>query len=131
MSNSSEHYRKKLINVLQYAIVPSDSLHFASVVIMKDGTEFVGVNIKNSIFRDAIYAEQSAIGQAVTAGYRYGDFQTMYIMVGSERISDLKYINRAVICEFFEPNAEITCMNLFGEQAVLRVDNLYSSVFNY
>ena len=131
MSNSSEVYRKKLIKQLQHAVVPSDSLHFAAIVVMKDGTEFTGVNIKNAVFRDAIYAEQSAIGQAITAGYKSGDFQTMYIMVGSERISDLKYINRAVISEFFEPNAEITCMNLFGEQAILRVDNLYSSVFNY
>lgn len=131
MSNSSEIYRKKLIKHLQYAVVPSDSLHFAAIAVMKDGTEFTGINIKNAVFRDAIYVEQSAIGQAITAGYKYGDFQTMYIMVGSERISDLKYLDRAVISEFFEPNAEITCMNLFGEQAILRVDNLYSSVFNY
>ena len=98
--SSSEKYRKKLIKMLQYAVVPSDSLHFASIVVMKDGTEFTGINIKNSVFRDAIYAEQSAIGQAVTAGYKYGDFETLYLMVGSERISDLKYLDTFEIVDF-------------------------------
>ena len=52
-------------------------------------------------------------------------------MVGSEKISDLKYLDRAVITEFFEGESEVTCMNLFGQEVVLQVNNLYSSVFNY
>ena len=127
----SEKYRKKMIKLLQNACVPSDSLHFSSIVVMKDGTEFYGVNVKNSVFRDAIYAEQSAIGQAVTSGYKKGDFEKIYLMVGSVNISDLKYLNRAIITEFFEGEKEVVCMNLFGEEVVLQVSNLYSAVFNY
>ncbi len=128
---SDEVYRKKLVKLMQYAVVPEDSLHFTSIVVMKDGTEFSGVNVKNSVFRDAIYAEQAAIGQAITAGYKKGDFEKIYVMVGGERISDLKYIDRAVIAEFFDDDCDVVCMNLFGESITLRVDNLYSSVFNY
>lgn len=127
----NEKYRKKLIKLLQNCCVPSDSLHFSSIVVMKDGTEFFGVNVKNSVFRDAIYAEQSAIGQAVTSGYKKGDFEKIYLMVGSASISDLKYLDRAVICEFFEDNKEVVCMNLFGQGVTLEVTNLYSSIFNY
>lgn len=127
----NEKYRKKLIKLLQNCCVPSDSLHFSSIVVMKDGTEFFGVNVKNSVFRDAIYAEQSAIGQAVTSGYKKGDFEKIYLMVGSASVSDLKYLDRAVICEFFEDNKEVVCMNLFGQGITLEVANLYSSVFNY
>jgi len=127
----NEKYRKKLIKLLQNCCVPSDSLHFSSIVVMKDGTEFFGVNVKNSVFRDAIYAEQSAIGQAVTSGYKKGDFEKIYLMVGSASISDLKYLDRAVICEFFEDNKEVVCMNLFGQGVTLEVANLYSSIFNY
>ena len=32
-------------------------------------------------------------------------------MVGSGSISDLKYLNRAVITEFFESDKEVICMN--------------------
>lgn len=127
----NEKYRKKLIKLLQNCCVPSDSLHFSSIVVMKDGTEFFGVNVKNSVFRDAIYAEQSAIGQAVTSGYKKGDFEKIYLMVGSASVSDLKYLDRAVICEFFEEEKEVVCMNLFGQGVTLEVANLYSSVFNY
>ena len=98
---------------------------------MKDGTEFYGVNVKNFVFRDAIYAEQSAIAQAVTSGYKKGDFEKIYLMVGSASVSDLKYLDRAVICEFFENDKEVICMNLFGQAVVLTAGNLYSSVFNY
>lgn len=128
---NNEKYRKKLIKLLQNCAVPSDSLHFSSIVVMKDGREFKGVNVKNAVFRDAIYAEQSAIGQAVTAGYKKGDFEKIYLMVGSEKISDLKYLDRAVITEFFDGEAEVCCMNLFGQEVVLQVNNLYSSIFNY
>ena len=127
----NEKYRKKLIKLLQNCCVPSDSLHFSSIVVMKDGTEFYGVNVKNAVFRDAIYAEQSAIGQAITSGYHKGDFEKIYLMVGSANVSDLKYLNRAVISEFFEGNKEVVCMNLFGQGITLEVSNLYSSVFNY
>ena len=126
-----EKYRKALIKLLKNAVVPSDSLHFSSIVVMKDGTEFSSINIKNAVFRDTICAEQGAIAQAVTKGYKKGDFDKIYVMVGSERLSDLKYLNRAVISEFFEPQRDVICMNLFGEGVILKVDNLYSSVFNY
>ena len=128
---NSDKYRKKLISLLQNCCVPSDSLHFSSIVVMKDGNEFYGVNVKNSVFRDTIYAEQSAIAQAITSGYKKGDFERIYLMVGSESISDLKYLNRAVISEFFEGNCEVVCMNLFGQEVVLPVNDLYSSIFNY
>ena len=127
----NEKYRKKLIKLLQNCCVPSDSLHFSSIVVMKDGNEFFGVNVKNSVFRDAIYAEQSAICQAVTSGYKKGDFEKIYLMVGSASISDLKYLDRAVICEFFEESKDVVCMNLFGQGVTLEVANLYSSIFNY
>ena len=96
---------------------------------MKDGTEFYGVNVKNAVFRDAILAEQSAIAQAVTSGYKKGDFEKIYLMVGSASVSDLKYLNRAVICEFFEEDKEVVCMNLFGQGVTLTVSNLYASIF--
>ena len=125
----NEIYRKKLIQLLQNCCVPSDSLHFSSIVIMKDGTEFYGVNVKNAVFRDAIFAEQSAIAQAVTSGYKKGDFEKIYLMVGNATVSDLKYLNRAVICEFFEEDREVICMNLFGQGVTLTVSNLYASIF--
>ena len=121
--------KEKLQKLLENSYTPFYRYPVASIIVMKDGTEFYGVNVKNAVFRDAILAEQSAIAQAVTSGYKKGDFEKIYLMVGSASVSDLKYLNRAVICEFFEEDKEVVCMNLFGQGVTLTVSNLYASIF--
>ena len=49
--------------------------------LQPQGWSLKGVTVKNAIFRDGIYAEQIAIARAVTAGYKYGDFEEILIMV--------------------------------------------------
>ena len=108
---------------------PYDNKNFAAIVVMKDGSKFRGVTVKNAIFRDGIYAEQIAIANAITKGYKYGDFETIYIMVGTNDIKDLKYLNERVITEFFEPEKSVILYTLDGDNRVLKVGNLYSNIF--
>lgn len=108
---------------------PYDEKTFASIVVMKDGTSFSGVTVKNAIYRDGIYAEQIAIGRAITAGYKKGDFETIYIMVGTNNISDLKYLNENVITEFFEPEKTVVIYTIDEESRVLKVGNLYNNIY--
>lgn len=108
---------------------PYDEKNFASIVVMKDGNTFSGVTVKNAIYRDGIYAEQIAIGRAITAGYKKGDFETIYIMVGTNNISDLKYLNENVITEFFEPSKTVVIYTLDEESRVLKVGNLYNNIY--
>ena len=119
----------ELKRLLSNSHAPYDSKCFASIVEMKDGKTFSGVTVKNAIYRDGIYAEQIAIGRAVTAGYKKGDFETIYLMVGTNNISDLKYLNENIITEFFEPSKTVILYTLDEESRVLKVGNLYNNIY--
>ena len=121
--------RKKLENLLNNAYTPYDRVKFACIAVMDDGTEFCGVTVKNSVFRDGIYAEQIAVAGAVPAGYKKGNFNSLYLMVNTDNISDLKYLNRDIIIEFFEPSDRVYLMTVTGEKRVLKVGTLFSNVY--
>lgn len=119
----------ELKELLSNSYSPYSDLCFASIVVMKDGTKFKGVTVKNATYRDGIYAEQIAIARAVTSGYKYGDFEAIYIMVGTNNISDLKYLNERVITEFFEPVKSVILYTLNEDNRVLKVGNLYNNIY--
>lgn len=119
----------ELERLLSNAHAPYDSLCFSAIALMKDKTTFGGVTVKNAIFRDTIYAESAAIAKAITAGYKYKDFEAIYIMVGTKNINDLKYINKDVIIEFFEPDKSVFLYDLNRNQRVLKVGNLINNIY--
>lgn len=119
----------ELKELLKNSYSPYSDKLYSSIVVMKDGAKFKGVTVKNATYRDGIYAEQIAIASAITEGYKYGDFDTIYIMVNSDNISDLKYLNERVITEFFEPEKSVILYTLDGDNRVLKVGNLYSNIF--
>ena len=121
--------KKKLEILLNNAYTPYDRIKFACIVKMDDGTEFSGVTVKNSIFRDGMYAEQIAIAQAVTAGYKKGDFESLYLMVNTSNINDLKYLNRDIIIEFFDPSDRIILLTIDGEKRVLKAGTLFNNIY--
>ena len=121
--------RRKLEQLIGNAYTPYDRVKFASVALMDDGAEFSGVTVKNSVFRDGIYAEQIAIASAVTAGYKKGNFDCLYVMVNTDNIADLKYLNRDIIVEFFEPSDRVILMTITGEKRVLKVGNLFNNIY--
>lgn len=119
----------ELKRLLSNSYSPYDTKCFSCIVEMKDGAIFSGVTVKNATFRDGIYAEQIAIGRAVTKGYKKGDFEKIYIMVGTNNISDLKYLDEFVITEFFEPEKTVILYTLDEESRVLKVGNLYNNIY--
>ena len=119
----------ELKRLLSNSYSPYTPICFSCIVEMKDGKTFSGVSVKNAIFRDGIYAEQIAIARAITAGYKKGDFETIHIMVGTNNISDLKYLDEYVITEFFEPSKSVILYTLDEERRVLKVGNLYNNIY--
>ena len=61
------------------AYAPYSSYLVGAVVRMHDGREFAGVNVENAAYPLGICAEKTAIGSAVTAGYKPGDFAAIGI----------------------------------------------------
>lgn len=119
----------ELERLLSNSYAAYDFKCFSAIVVMKDGKSFSGVTVKNQIYRDAIYAEQAAIARAVSAGYKYGDFEKIYIMVGSNNINDLKYINKDVIIEFMEPDAGVWLYDKNRNYRVMKVGNLLFNIY--
>ena len=119
----------ELKELLNNSYSPYDNLRFSCIVKMKDDKCFKGVTVKNATYRDGIYAEQIAIARAVTEGYKYGDFEKIYIMVGSNDIKDLKYLNERIITEFFEPFKSVILYTLNEDTRVLKVGNLYNNIY--
>jgi len=119
----------ELESLLSNAHTPHSQKCFSAIIVMKDGITFSGVIIKNQIFRDAIYAEQIAIARAIAAGYKYGDFNKLHIMVNTNNINDFKYINRDVIIEFMEPDALITLYDINRNSKTIKAGYLSFNIY--
>lgn len=101
----------KLFSLLELSYSPYSNFRVSSIVVMKDGSEFSGVNIENASYGASICAERVAILKAVSSGYRQGDFDTLYVMCDSKDIVPSCFLCRQMISEFFDPNNEIILMN--------------------
>ena len=116
--------KEKLLNLANNSYSPYSSFRVASIVVMKDGTEIYGTNVENASYGATICAERVAITSAIARGYKKGDFDKLYVMCDSEKISSCCFMCRQVITEFFDKNASIILMNNKGEEKIMTVEDL-------
>ena len=121
--------KEKLINLLNNSYSPYSNFKVATIIVMKDGKEFNGVNVENASFGATICAERNVFTTAIAYGYKPKDFEKLYIMTKGE-ISTHCFICRQFITEFFEENKEVVCMNENGEEKVYKVSELCPHPFN-
>ena len=117
--------KEKLLELLNNSYSPYSNFRVAAIALMKDGTEFNGVNVENASYGGAICAERSAIVSAISAGYKKHDFEKMYVMCDNEKIGMSCMICRQVIQEFFEKDKMIIAMNPNGDEIVHTVEELF------
>ena len=103
--------KDKLTQLLNNSYSPYSNFRVATIVVMKDGKEFNGVNVENASYGAAICAERSAIVSAISAGYKKYDFKEIHVMCDNEKISSSCFICRQVISEMFNEDAKVVCMN--------------------
>ena len=108
--------KDRLLKLLKNSYSPYSKFRVSSIVVLKDGKSYGGVNIENSSYGATVCAERVAIFKAVSEGYHKGDFKKLYVMCDSPKISSSCFICRQVICEFFKPDDEIIFMNNLGEE---------------
>lgn len=116
--------KDKLLKLLNNSYSPYSKFRVASIVVMKDGTEFNGVNVENASYGAAICAERSAIVSAISAGYKRYDFKEIYVMCDSPKISSSCFICRQLIQEFFEKDNKVVFMNNKGESMEYKVSDI-------
>ena len=122
--------REKLIKLLENSYSPYSNFKVAAIIVMKDGKEFYGVNVENASYGAAICAERSAIVSAISAGYKKGDFDKIYVMVSGNELSTCCFLCRQVISELFEEDREIILMSKNGEEKMYKVSELCPYPFN-
>ncbi|MBP3635247.1 MAG: cytidine deaminase [Bacilli bacterium] len=116
--------KEKLSEILNNSYSPYSNFKVAAIVVMKDGKEFYGSNVENASYGATICAERSAIVSAISNGYKKYDFDKLYVMVNSDKMSTCCFMCRQVICELFEKDRNIILMNKNGMEKVYTVKEL-------
>lgn len=98
---------KKLMKLLENSYSPYSHFRVASIVIMKDGSEFSGVNIENASYGATICAERVAIFSAIAQGYKPYDFESIHVLCDSSQIQPSCFMCRQVMSEMFEPDKKV------------------------
>ena len=99
--------KEKLHELLENSHTPYYHYPVASVIIMKDGREFYGVNVETSSPASGICAERNALFQALANGYKKEDFQRIYLYNQSENNITPCFICRQAMLEYCNQDLEI------------------------
>ena len=113
--------KEKLLNLLDNSYSPYSKFRVAAIVVMKDGKEFVGVNVENASYGVCNCAERSAIYSAISNGYKRYDFDKLYVMCDTSKLGTPCFICRQVISELFEKDKEVICITNEGVEKVFTV----------
>lgn len=116
--------KEKLIKLQKNAYAPYSNFPVSSIVVTKDGREFSGVNVEDASLRAGACAERVAIFNALSSGYKKGDFKEINIMVSSGKIGTPCFVCRQAVLEFFEKDAVVRCFATNGEYKEYTVDEL-------
>ncbi len=76
--------KEKLQGLLNNAYTPYYKYPVAAIIVMKDGTEFNGVNVETSSPAAGICAERNALYSAIAKGYKRGEVKEIHVMSKTE-----------------------------------------------
>ena len=92
--------KEKLLELLENSYSPYSKFKVAAIAVMKDGKEFVGVNVENASYGVCNCAERSAIFSAISNGYKRYDFEKItfpdYNSFSSEDLKTLFELSNAL-----------------------------------
>jgi len=116
-------YFEELKNLLKNAYTPYYKFPTAAIVEMKDGEIFKGVNVENATQNVGSCAERVAIYNAISKGYKKGDFKTLYLIT-EKSPSFPCMVCRAAFLEFFNGDEEIVAYSTSGERKIVIAKDL-------
>ena len=123
------YMKEKLIKLLNNSYSPYSKYRVSAICVMNDGKEFNGVNVENASYGATICAERSAILNAISNGYKKGDFKEIHIMADSNKLGSPCFICRQVISELFDKECKIIIYSHL-EQKEFKVNELCPYPFN-
>ncbi len=121
--------KEKLIKILKNSYSPYSKFSVAAAVVLKDGNVFYGVNVENASYGLSLCAERNAITTAITEGYKKGDFDKLYVMLGNGKIGYPCGACRQVILEFFDMDSKIVSIDKLGNEETHTLEELSPFAF--
>ena len=116
---------EKLLKLAENSYSPYSNYRVATIVIMKDGVEFKGVNVENSAYGSSICSERSAILSAISNGYKKGDFKELHCLCAdSNKVSTSCFACRQVISELFDEDVPLYFYANTGDSKMYTVSEL-------
>ena len=116
--------KEVLIELLNNSYSPISGKCVACVVKMKDGKIFKGVNVENPSFKSGLCAEQVAIGSAISAGYKKGEFDSVYLMDSDNSIIKPCFLCRQNFVEFFNKDVDVIILTMDGRGKTFKMEEL-------
>ncbi len=116
--------KDRLKELLNNAYAPITHFEVSSIIIMKDGREFEGVNVEDASTRAGTCAERNAIFSVITAGYKPGSIKEVNIMVNSEKVGAPCFVCRQMLYEYCDLDTPINCYSNDGKLETYTVREL-------
>lgn len=101
--------KEKLLELHKNSYAPYTKFPVSAVVVTDDGSEFVGVNVEDASTRAGTCAERAALFNAISAGYKKGQFKEVNVMVSSGEIGEPCFVCRQMFVELLEKEDIIRC----------------------
>ena len=113
---------EKLLELQKNSYVPISNFPVSSIVVTKDNNTFYGVNVEDASTRAGTCAERNAIYNAVTNGYKQGDFKELHVMVSSGKIGTPCFVCRQALYDYMNLDTKVICYSDMGEVIVSLAD---------
>ena len=121
--------KERLLELLEN----SSSLYYkypvAAIVECNDGKLFCGVNVETSSPAAGVCAERNALYNAITNGYKKGDFKAIHILAASNEAIYPCFICRQALFDYCDKDTKIVSYSDNGE-VVTSLDELCPSGFS-
>lgn len=122
-------YLQRAERAASSAYAPFSNLRVGAVVRLRDGREFVGVNVENASFGLTMCAERVALGAAVAAGARPGDIDLLAVASPDRAITPCGAC-RQVIAEFGH-DIRVLFRGDGGADVLARAGELLPALFSF
>ena len=116
--------KENLEKIIENSYSPYSEFKTSSIVKMKNGQEFIGVNVENASFKNGLCAEQVAIAAAVAEGYSKPDFEELHVYGISNSFTYPCFLCRQLLLEFFDLEKFVFIYKENGQVKKLKVSEL-------
>lgn len=109
---------------------PYSSFPVGAVVVMKDGTYFLGANIENSSYPLTMCAERNALYNAYNHGYKKEDILLLGLIANTKEVCSPCGACRQVMSELMPLEAKVIMANKDEEYKEVSVKDLLPFAFS-